>query len=392
MKPGLFSFIGNDFENLFQFSDLFLPGISRIEGIYHDPAEKHLRIISREKNGNMESQYDHVFQKRENMVMIQKFRADNKPFVWIHKSELAFDLNAPKTRINSPDLFTEIENSILVLRFKNDADQLSDLLLIHFNQNLGNFGLAKSDKMLSVDNKSIIGYLLYYQFKSILTLNQENRKLLLKLNHGVQAVIKDNLMLRDSLQQMQANYGDYLITIAMQQLAKMSREYGRNYILVNESLEKIRTFKGSLKHLPQILENAVIFTENLLSVDEDEDIKIHPYSLDFDSYQVDDKTESSTRKIDSRESRAVQLLDKLERAAIILKSKGIPMTSARVGQAMDQPVSAPAITDALGKNRNLIKILIDKYPEKWENIRHDFKPLQNQLNKDLADDVKEESA
>jgi hypothetical protein len=225
-----------------------------------------------------------------------------------------------------------------------------------------------------------------------LALNHENRKLLRKLNHGVQAVIKDNLTLRESIQQMQSSHGDNLINIAMQHIAVMSRDYGRNYILVNESLEKIRTFKGNLKHLPQILENAVIFTENLLSVDEDEDVKIQPYSLDFDSYQVDDKTESSTRKIDSRESRAVQLLDKLERAAIVLKSRGIPMTSARVGQAMDQPVSAPAITDALGKNRNLIKILLDKYPDKWENIRHDFKPLQNQLNKDLVDDVKEESA
>jgi len=129
-----------------------------------------------------------------------------------------------------------------------------------------------------------------------------------------------------------------------------------------------------------------------LLLSEEEIIKIYPYSLDFDSYQVIDKTEQFTRKIDSRQSKAMQLLDKLERAAYLLKSRNISIISSKVGQALDPPVSAPAITESLGKNRDLIRQLLEKYPDKWETIRKDFKPLLNQLRKGEVNFIKEESA
>lgn len=392
MKPGLFSFLGDEFENIFQYSDLFLPGIARIAGIYYSAGDRQLHILSRAKNELIEDHLEEVLQKRENLVMIQKFRTDYQQYAWIKRGDLPFDLPGTQPSIAAPTLFTELENIILVLRFKNEADRLFDLLLIYFNQNLGNFGLNKSDKVLTADNKAIIGHLLYYQFKSFLQLNHSNRNLLLKLNHGVKAVIHENMSLRDALQQVQTSYGDNMVNIAQQHLVQLSSEYGRNYMLTDESQEKIRGFKGNLKHLPKILEAAVMFTENLLLIQDDEVVRIQPYSLDFDSYQVDEKKEQSTRKIDSRESRAMQLLDKLERAARLLNGRNLPIISTKVGQEMDPPVSAPAITDALFKNRDFIRILLEKYPEKWETIRSGFKPLQNMLRKAAPDIIQEESA
>ncbi len=155
---------------------------------------------------------------------------------------------------------------------------------------------------------------------------------------------------------------------------------------------KIRDFKGNLKHLPVILENAIIFTENLMMLNEEDVVNIHSYSLDFDSYQVIEKAEQFTRKIDSRQSRAMQFLDKLEMAAIGLKNKNIAIISSKVGQALDPPISAPAITDSLGKNRELIRQLLEKYPDKWEIIRNEFKPLTNQLRKSEPFNINEESA
>jgi hypothetical protein len=119
---------------------------------------------------------------------------------------------------------------------------------------------------------------------------------------------------------------------------------------------------------------------------------IFPYSLDFDSYQVLDKSEQLTKKIDSRQSRAMQLLDRMERAANVVKSRNMALISSNVGRAMDPPVSAPAITESLGKSRDLIMQLLDKYPDKWETIRKEFKPLLNQLRKSESGYFKEESA
>ncbi|MCU0370919.1 MAG: hypothetical protein MUC31_05845 [Bacteroidales bacterium] len=391
MKPGLFSFIGDEFENIFQYSDLFLPGIEKIAAVYYSKRDRQLKIMSRHREAAIEYDFAEVLQKRENMVMIQKYRAEYHQFAWIKKSDLPFELSS-RQKLAIPTIFTELENVVLVLRFGNETDKLYDLLLLYFNQNLGNFGLSKSDKVLTADNKLIIGHLLYYQFKSFLDLNRANRKLLGTFNNGVRSVIHENLSLRDQLNQIKTSYGENIVNIALQHLQKLSVEFGRNYTMSDESIIKIREFKGNLKHLPVILENAIVFTENLLMTEEAESVSIQPYSIDFESYQVFEKTEQLTRKIDSRLSRAMQLLDRLERAASILKGRNTPVISSKVGQAMEPPVSAPAITDSLGKNRELISQLLEKYPEKWEIIRREFKPLLNQLRKSHPDIIKEESA
>jgi hypothetical protein len=391
MKPGLFSFIGDEFGNIFHYSDLFLPGIEKIVGIYYSHKDKKIRILSRKWDEEIESDFDDMLQKRENLVMIQKFRSSSQPFNWIKKDDLPFELPQPQ-KILAPTLFTELENVILVLRFQNETDQMNDLLLIYFNQNLGNFGLNTSDKILSTDNKTIIGHLLYYQFKSIIQMNRSNKELLRTLNNVVRAVIHENSSLKDQYNQIQASYSENNVNIARQHLLDLSKNYERTYTLAEDAVDKIRGFKGNLRHLPSILNNAVIFTENLLMPEVNEIVNIHSYTLDFDSYQVVDKTEQYTRKIDSRQSRAMQLLDKLERAAKLLKSKNVPLISSKIGKEMEPPVSAPAITDALGKNRDMIRQVLEKYPDKWETIRKEFKPLLNQLRKNEPDRQEIESA
>ncbi len=391
MKPGLFSFIGDEFENVFHYSDLFLPGIEKIAGIYYSRRDRRIRILSRRRDEEIEDGFDEILQKRENLVMIQKYRAEYHQFAWIKKGDLPFEIAEPQIH-PAPNLFTELENVILVLRFENEADRLNDLLLIYFNRNLGNFRLNKSDRVLSADNKAIIGHLLYYQFKSFLQLNLANRNLLRTLNNNIRAVINENLSLKDELNQILSSYGENVVSMAQQQIRELSARYGRNYIMTDETLNKIRGFKGNLKHLPMILENAVIFTENLLMLNDEGSVMIQPYSIDFDSYQVVDKAEQLTRKIDSRQSRAMLLLDKLERAASLLKGRNVAVIGSKVGSVMDPPVSAPAITESLGKSRDFIRQLLAKYPDKWEIIRKEFRPLLNQLRKDEPDEIKEESA
>jgi hypothetical protein len=59
---------------------------------------------------------------------------------------------------------------------------------------------------------------------------------------------------------------------------------------------------------------------------------------------------------------------------------------------MAPPISAPAITDALSKNRILIRQLITRHPGKWEIIRQEFRPLQNILKPEVDLAAEEESA
>jgi hypothetical protein len=390
MKPGQFSFLGDEFENLFHYSDLFLPGIEKITGIYFSPGGQSIKLISRKRDEPIEREHDSFISGRETLVMIQKYRSEAGNYSWIKKDELPFEL--PARKLSVPNIFTELENVILVLKFPNEFDGLHDLLFIYFNQNLGNFALSRSEKYLSAENKSIIGYLLFHQFRSILWMNHENLKLLRTFNKGVISIVRSNNSLKDQLRQVQMNYSESMVNLSKQYLSEYSSKQSRTYAFTQDAIEKIRTYQGNIRNLPVILENSIIFTENLTMVSEDEVTLIQDFSLDFDSYQVSDEGERTTRKIDGLQSKAIFLLDKLEKSAASLKSRSMPLTSSNVGKNMVPGITAPAITDALAKNKEMIQKLVAKYPEKWENIRRGFRPLLNVLRTVLPGEAGEVSA
>jgi hypothetical protein len=225
-----------------------------------------------------------------------------------------------------------------------------------------------------------------------LWLNQENLKLLKTFNQGIISIVRSNASLKDQLRQVQMNYSESMVNLAQQFLSEYSTRNETTYALTGDALEKIRNYHGHVKHLPVILKNAIIFTENLMMEETQGVIRIHDFSLDFDSYQVQGESDELTRKIDSRQSKAMLLLDRLEKAASSLKSRSLPLTGANVGKNMSPPISAPAITDALSKNRILIRQLITRHPDKWEIIRREFRPLLNVLKPEEDLSAEEESA
>jgi hypothetical protein len=82
--------------------------------------------------------------------------------------------------------------------------------------------------------------------------------------------------------------------------------------------------------------------------------------------------------------RTRQFLNRLERSASILADNGEDLTSSAVGQTMERPISAPAISDALRKNKRRVLLLLEQNPTQWPLIRQYFKPLINIVDKEKA--------
>lgn len=389
MQPGLFSFLGDEFEAIVNRSALFLPGIERITAVYYSAGRQQIRVISRDTSLELTVE-DAIVSDPEIRAMVQKFRQLTRQISWINKDELPFKIPAGKAIIGS--LFSELDHVNLVLRYESPRDHLQDCLIVQFNKNLGNFSVNKADKILSTENKAIIGYLLYHQFNSFLTMSRENQAVLKKLNNSIRGVIRENDALKTQLRQFRMAHSESLVNLARQHLQELEAASGKAYGLSDDAVEKIREFKGNLKHLPQLLENAVLFTENLLMPGDDQPVTLHASSLDFDSYQLGAQEEGPVKTIDIRHSRAMQILDKLEKAAIALLSRNLTLTGANVARNMDPPITAPAITDALEKNNVSIRHMLDKYPDKWENIRKDFRPLHNMLRKNRDGSELEEAS
>jgi hypothetical protein len=84
-------------------------------------------------------------------------------------------------------------------------------------------------------------------------------------------------------------------------------------------------------------------------------------------------------KIDTRFNRTITLLDRYENAASLLINERLNVTGSNLGQHLNPPISAAAISDAIRKHGSKITLLLNKFPQRWTILRRNFKPIQNKL-------------
>jgi len=388
--PGHFTFTGHEWDDIIQYPDILLPGIEHVSVVYWSTQKDQLRALTRNRKGELIHDYKELTSRAEGKLILQKFRSVNKAYEWIRDEESPLlTEKALKPGPGSSDLFTEIQNTILVLRFRSEADRKYDVLMIYLSKDLNQFGPAMSGKVLSSENKSIIGHILYNYFKNIFILNRNNNVVLRSIKDTSKSINKEYYKLKEEVQEVTLGLEEHLIDLSLGYLQDLSEKCQREYAFTEEALRKLRSYRGNIRHLPEIIEQAVVFTDNILYEDFDGVVRVDAPVITFDSYQIDKQDPPSIKRIDSKESRSIQLLDKLEKAAITLKSRDIALTSSNIGGALPQPITAPAITDALKKHRTSIIKLLNSYPQKWEVIREEFRPIGNLFKKDKESELKE---
>ena len=388
--PGQFTFIGNEWDSIITQPDILLPGIEKISVIYWSAAGQELKALTSDRQGNIIDDHAEILRNAEGKYLLQKYRSTGKPYSWIKIEESPLIPDAGRN--GAFDLFSELQNTILILRYRNEADGKYDVLVVYLNKNLNPFGISVSDKILSTENKSVIASILYQYFKKIYSDTQHNHSILRSVRLGMESMSGEIRKLKAELGQVTLNLEEMIVNLAQQLLQEFAEQHDREYSFSEEALEKLRSYRGNIRHLPAIIEQSVVFSGNMLITDSDDTIRLEAGSLSFEPYQAEKEETTLLKRIDSRESRTIQLLDKLERSAMILKSKDIPMTSVNIGRNLAQPISAPAITDALRKHKPSILQLMRKYPGKWELIREEFRPIQNLFKQDRDEKVQGETA
>lgn len=76
-------------------------------------------------------------------------------------------------------------------------------------------------------------------------------------------------------------------------------------------------------------------------------------------------------------SKTEQLLDKYEMIAEDLRRKNLPILGKNIAANCLPPISAPALTDSINKHTDRIILCLKNYPEKWQLLRSDYKPVKN---------------
>jgi hypothetical protein len=384
-----FSFTGNPILKALNLSASFLPGIEKVVAVYFSPDDSTVKAKSFLNKLNAESICDDlVIDDYE--VQIDKMRKSISYFEWLRKDDIPFE-ERQKKKAAQMNVFHELENIILSIGFLNEYDSKYDLFLIYFNQDLSNFGVSESSKLLTPDHKNIIGTLLYNSYKTFIEHSKADTTVLQSFNENTKSLIKKLSQTKEDLDRSKFNYGHSLADLCRLYVKELSDAHPHfNFLLTDDAIAKIKTYQGDITELKGIIQKATEYVGNLYFDNAVSDIYITEDYLNFDLHVPHKISKPQEIQLYDRYSKTIMLLDKLETAAREVLAKNLDLTSANVGSACSVPITAPAISDAVKKHRNKIIYLLNKYPDRWNLIRKDFRPVRNIISS--RPDVIEKSA
>jgi hypothetical protein len=375
----VFSFSEKPVLFILQFLPSLLPGIEKVIAVYYSPDSAGVSSdLIRKESGEYVQE---SFQVSDSPSIFSRLRSDNAPYSWLRKEDLPFEIK-PKERVQL-DIFNELNNSILLIRIQNTFDNKNDLFFIYFNQDLSNFGTISPNKILSTENKTIIGHILRNSILTFIQNNRSDKDLFATLNENTRAMIKERNFLRDELEITREKYKEGLIRLTNSYLTDLYKSNGVMYRLSDDSMKKIREYTGDISNLKPVIAQAARYAETMNLEGTTGDVLIADFHLVMDEKKEPRQKESISEPVGDvpvKYNKTFLLLDKLENAALHVKSKNMLLTGANIGHEFPNPVTPPAITDALKKHKQKILFLFREYPDRWVIIRTEFRPVQNILN------------
>jgi hypothetical protein len=365
-----FSFIEQQIVNILKISGLLIPGIEKVIAIYYDQTLKNIcaKFIKQNSSGLQIED----FLINDSSKIIEELRIKKEPVNWYKKGELPFETKDANKIIM--EIFSELENVVLLMRFYNEDDKKSDLLFFYFNKNAGNFEICKSNKSLSVKNKNIIEFLLYNSIKTIMETNRQDFKILQLLIENMKSNTQNNNLIKEELKITKKRYGQSLENLCKSYVEEISSQRNKEFKLTDDALKKISNYDGDINNLKIIMERAISCIENINFENDNEVLMINEWDINFN---LKTKPDENKLIMTDKYTKTELLLDKLEKASQEAKSNNFSLTSANVGKLLPTPITAPAISDALKKHKKTILYLLKKYPDKWRIIRNEFRPLLN---------------
>lgn len=358
-------------------SHSLVPGLQKVVGLRWDDVEHALvaNAIDSPKEG---ASCDVLSIAGASSPALQKLRAESKSYAWFHLKELPFE--TPVYQEKQLDVFQEMERNVLMIPITNDTDGLSDLIFYYFSDNFSTFKLSNTNKNLFPDHRIIIGTMLQNSVRTFWHLNRTDRQILQQVNGSTRSIIERYKESQEELKRLTSGVQRNILDISRHLLDEITPGGGTQFVLTPAAAEKLKKFKGDIPELKIILKNAVTFASALDFGLNREEIRLDEYHIDLDVNRNVSRSAESSLMPSARYTKTVALLDKLEAAAKKVLANDLPLTGANVGNACAKAISAPAVTDALKKHKSKILTLLKEYPDRWNLLRSEFKPLINILS------------
>jgi len=294
-------------------------------------------------------------------------------YLWLTPGQVPFEEEARQQR--QLDIFSEEQHVVMQLRMK--VGRQTDCFYLYFRGDQSNFGVSRLQGQLDTARKALIGTLLFRFTRFFYQSSGQFKDYI----HQFTNVTKQLLSGQNS--ESQNPPLSWVDQWSQDQLEQLGAARGIQLRLSKAALERLATapdYRAAKSALEQAARFALMLT---LSNEEQDEVLIEAPYLVFPAVSEPDKSATnSLPAAGGRMEKTRNFLDQLEDAAAELARQGEDLTGAMVGKLMERPITAPAITDALRKNKKRILLLLEQNPQNWPIIRQYFRPLINLLERE----------
>jgi hypothetical protein len=254
-------------------------------------------------------------------------------------------------------------------------------------ENTSVFGMSKQGSTLNVQEKNIIGKLLYQTLKNRIEEeynNNDTHRMVLG-NIKLQQVNISKLEEENSL--LRSNYKKSVLYFINNVLHRMSDKFKMTVALSEKAQDLILDKDLDITTLEKVLIQAAHMAANL-TLQYSNTIVIHPENIVVNQVMDEQPALSSN----DRHSSIIEILDKYEEASEKAIAKNWKVNGNTVAQLCEPPITPSAITFNLKKYKKQVNILLNRYDEKWSLLRTHFKPLKNIIEVEQSELSKFKSA
>lgn len=149
---GKFSFLAHYLEIALKQARVMLPGVRRMDAFYHSSETEPLTALTSDFSAESEEPLTLVIDGK--IETLEKLINLKSNYSWYSEDELPYCKNGDSNKI--PDVFSELNKTVLMVRFTREKSTQKDALVVYFKENMIGFGMNLSQKEIKSDYKDII--------------------------------------------------------------------------------------------------------------------------------------------------------------------------------------------------------------------------------------------
>ncbi len=362
----------NYFSSILNHISELVIGVERILGIYHsEDASKNISGISLTYRNNQLVEEQINFKISDSAK--KQIEESIKTYNWIDKKQLPFEVeNSSRQQLN---IFSEENNLVLIIPVADIDNNCNNLIYIYFKEGIDQFGVTHHKSNLSTQNKSIIGHIISHSVKSFATTYLEQENKLKQIVNKTQQILE--IQKNKTTNNANNTHIEFIKQWAISILNEISNSDGINYVYSDAALKKILETNQNFEEIKKALLEAFDYAKLISLYQENNEIVIEAEYITFENSLVTPVNHRQETLLSPRLQKTQDLLDKLEKYSLLVAQKKLNLTSFNVGKAMDRPITPAAISDAIAKNKDRINILFDQFPNNWNFIKNNFRPIIN---------------